>query len=98
HIIRGSVVSSIYHAKDTDNVEGAFFVFPDISVRVEGTYRLKFSLFEIVGSVVYFCKSVLSSPFTVYSAKKFPGMDPSTSLSQTFAKQGLKVRMRSENR
>ncbi|KAJ1956207.1 hypothetical protein IWQ62_005356 [Dispira parvispora] len=98
HIIRGSVVSSIYYAKDTDNVEGAFFVFPDISIRVEGTYCLKFSLFEIVGNNVYFCQSVLSSPFTVYSAKKFPGMDPSTSLSQTFAKQGLKVRMRSENR
>ncbi|KAJ1654084.1 hypothetical protein IWQ61_005922 [Dispira simplex] len=98
HIIRGSVVSSIYYAKDTDNVEGAFFVFPDISIRVEGTYCLKFSLFEIVGNNVYFCRSALSSPFTVYSAKKFPGMDPSTSLSQTFAKQGLKVRMRSENR
>ncbi|KAJ1972653.1 hypothetical protein H4R35_004554 [Dimargaris xerosporica] len=98
HVIRGSVVSSIYYAKDNHNREGAFFVFPDISVRVEGTYRLKFSLFEIVGNVVYFCKSVLSSPFTVFSAKKFPGMDPSTTLSQTFAKQGLKVRMRSENR
>ncbi|KAJ1930478.1 hypothetical protein IWQ60_000263 [Tieghemiomyces parasiticus] len=98
HIIRGSVVSSIYFARDTDDVEGAFFLFPDISVRVEGTYRLKFSLFEIVGNVVYFCKSCISSPFTIYSAKKFPGMDPSTALSQAFAKQGLKVRMRSENR
>lgn len=30
-------------------IEGGFFVFADISVRLEGNYRLKFTLFEIVG-------------------------------------------------
>lgn len=45
----GSVVSSLYHLKDIDNSDAGFFVFPDLSVRIEGNYRLKLSLFEIVG-------------------------------------------------
>lgn len=46
----GSVVSSLYHLKSTENrIEDAgFFVFPDLSVCIEGTYRLKLSLFEVV--------------------------------------------------
>ena len=54
----GSVVSSLYHLKDIDNSDAGFFVFPDLSVRVEGNYRLKLSLFEIIGYVitrVFFC-------------------------------------------
>lgn len=47
----GSTVSSLYRLKDVDNTEGGFFVFPDLSVRMEGQYRLKFSLFELVGWV-----------------------------------------------
>ncbi|KAI0031780.1 hypothetical protein K488DRAFT_51303, partial [Vararia minispora EC-137] len=47
----GSVVSSLYHLKDSenDNRDAGFFVFPDLSVRQEGSYRLKLSLFEVVG-------------------------------------------------
>jgi hypothetical protein len=29
-------------------VDAGFFVFPDLSVRTEGSYRLKLSLFEVV--------------------------------------------------
>jgi Velvet factor len=49
----GSVVSSLYHLKDSENrgEDAAFFVFPDLSVRMEGSYRLKLSLFEVVGCV-----------------------------------------------
>ncbi|KAI9209008.1 uncharacterized protein BJ171DRAFT_419202, partial [Polychytrium aggregatum] len=37
----GSIVSSLYRLKDLDGKEGAYFVFPDLSVRMEGSYRLK---------------------------------------------------------
>ena len=49
----GSVVSSLYHLKDSENEnrDAGFFVFPDLSVRQEGSYRLKLSLFEVVGCV-----------------------------------------------
>ncbi|KAG5455438.1 MAG: velvet factor-domain-containing protein, partial [Olpidium bornovanus] len=65
---------------------------------MEGTYRLKFSLFEIVGKEVIHCKYIYSEPFTVYSAKRFPGMEESTFLSRSFADQGLKIRIRKEIR
>ncbi|OAD72334.1 hypothetical protein PHYBLDRAFT_181799 [Phycomyces blakesleeanus NRRL 1555(-)] len=94
----GSVVSSLYHLKDIDNSDAGFFVFPDLSVRMEGNYRLKLSLFEIIGKDVFHCKSIISDVFVVYSAKKFPGMEESTYLSRTFADQGLKIRIRKELR
>lgn len=51
----GSVVSSLYHLKDTEHggIDAGFFVFPDLSVRVEGSYRLKLTLFEVIGSVLF---------------------------------------------
>ncbi|KAJ2552297.1 hypothetical protein EV175_003368, partial [Coemansia sp. RSA 1933] len=94
----GSVVASLAHLKDVDGNDGAFFVFPDLSVRCEGVYKLKFSLFEIVGNQVFFCKSITSEMFTVYSAKKFPGMEESTRLTKLFAEQGLKIRVRKEQK
>lgn len=47
----GSSVSSLYPLKDFEDngQESGFFVFPDLSVRMEGTYRLKFCLYEMVG-------------------------------------------------
>lgn len=47
--ISGSISSSLHRLRDIDNSYGAFFVFPDISVRVEGRFRLKFTLFEVCG-------------------------------------------------
>ncbi|KAJ3092321.1 hypothetical protein HK100_006966, partial [Physocladia obscura] len=94
----GSIVSSLYRLRDLDNKDGAFFVFPDLSVRMEGSYRLKFSLFEIINSAMYYCTSIVSNVFNVYSAKKFPGMEESTFLSKAFAEQGLKIRIRKELR
>ncbi|KAI0341169.1 hypothetical protein BDW22DRAFT_1332963 [Trametopsis cervina] len=96
----GSVVSSLYHLKDSENQneDAGFFVFPDLSVRTEGSYRLKLSLFEVVGSNVYHCKSIYSAPFYVYTAKKFPGMEESTPLSCSLADQGIKIRIRKDIR
>ncbi|KAF9947607.1 hypothetical protein BGZ70_002601, partial [Mortierella alpina] len=96
----GSSVSSLYPLKDFEDngTESGFFVFPDLSVRMEGTYRLKFCLYEMVGKDVHFCAYVISDPLIVYSAKKFPGMEESTLLSQYFAEQGLKIRIRKEVR
>ncbi|KAI9323237.1 hypothetical protein BX666DRAFT_1884645 [Dichotomocladium elegans] len=39
---------------------------------------------------------VFSCPFTVYTAKKFPGMTKSTALSKAFANQGIKIITRRE--
>ncbi len=63
----GSIVSSLYRLKDLDGRDGAFFVFPDLSVRTEGSYRLKFSLFEIVNTDIIYCTSITTEPFCTLS-------------------------------
>nr|XP_019008992.1 uncharacterized protein I206_06680 [Kwoniella pini CBS 10737]OCF47773.1 hypothetical protein I206_06680 [Kwoniella pini CBS 10737] len=96
--LTGTPVSSLYHLKDLDNTDAAFFVFPDLGVRKEGRYKLKLTLFEIVDQEVYYCTTMFTSTFSVYSAKKFPGMSKATDLSKSFAEQGLKIRVRKDPR
>ncbi|KAF7321175.1 Velvet domain-containing protein [Mycena chlorophos] len=110
----GSVVSSLYALKDPTaapapnskdspttaqpSSDAGFFVFPDLSVRTEGSYRLKLSLYEVVGNDVRHCKSIYSAPFYVYTAKKFPGVEESSPLTCSLADQGIKIRIRKDIR
>ncbi|CAG8528944.1 8816_t:CDS:2 [Acaulospora morrowiae] len=96
--LAGTVVSSLHKLKDIDNTDGGFFVFGDISVRVEGRYRLRFSLFEIIRDEVVHIQSLMSDVFTVYPPKTFPGMSESTFLSRSFSDQGVRIRIRKEHR
>lgn len=95
-----------------------YFIFPDLSVRHEGRYRLSFSLYEELKQSKDHDKSdevaqpnpagdsqhvthrleVKSEPFHVFSAKKFPGLSESTSLSRMVAEQGCRVRIRRDVR
>ena len=92
-----------------------YFIFPDLSVRHEGKYRLSFSVYEELKNAndedddyskqngpasphVTHRLEVKSEPFTVYSAKKFPGLSESTSLSRIVAEQGCRVRIRRDVR
>ena len=58
-----------------------FFVFPDLFVAVEGTYRLKFTLLRLSDNVDL-CENecdtpevyAFSEPFRVYATKDYPGM------------------------
>ncbi|KAI9825451.1 MAG: hypothetical protein M1832_001181 [Thelocarpon impressellum] len=96
--LAGTLVSSLHRLKDIDNSDGGFFVFGDLSVKIEGDFRLRFSLFEMLKSEVVHIKSVISEPFTVYAAKNFPGMSESTFLSRSFGDQGVRLRIRKEPR
>ncbi|KAF1811014.1 hypothetical protein P152DRAFT_74009 [Eremomyces bilateralis CBS 781.70] len=95
-----------------------YFIFPDLSVRHEGKYRLSFALYEELkeqkdmdseelptsnlpnpaDAHVSHRLEVKSTPFTVFSAKKFPGLTESTSLSRMVAEQGCRVRIRRDVR
>jgi hypothetical protein len=108
-------------------VPAGYFIFPDLSVRHEGKYRLSFNLFEELKedkdsdahsslnpehpssqllrsspmaphAHVHFRLEVKSEPFVVYSAKKFPGLAESTTLSRVVAEQGCRVRIRRDVR
>jgi hypothetical protein len=90
-----------------------YFIFPDLSVRHEGRYRLRFALYEETKDEPQyqlpadplepreFCThrlDVKSKAFTVFSAKKFPGLAESTALSRIVAEQGCRVRIRRDVR
>jgi hypothetical protein len=85
------VIKSLY-------VDGGFFVFGDLSVKLEGQFRLKFSMFEISNYSATNLKSIYSNVFQVYPSKTFPGMLESTFLSRSFSDQGVRIRIRKEHR
>ncbi|KAJ5655953.1 Velvet factor [Penicillium longicatenatum] len=96
--LAGTLVSSLHRLKDVDNSDGGFFVFGDLSVKIEGEFRLKFTLFEMRRDQVTYLKTIISERFTVSPPKSFPGMMESTFLSRSFADQGVKLRIRKEPR
>ncbi|KAF9163167.1 hypothetical protein DFQ26_002884 [Actinomortierella ambigua] len=96
-VLAGTVVSSLHRLKDVDNSDGGFFVFGDMSVRVEGHFCLRFTLFELIDGEVIQVMSMVSDPLTVYSSKNFPGMSESTFLSRCFSDQGVRIRIRKDH-
>ncbi|KAL1297388.1 hypothetical protein AAFC00_004925 [Neodothiora populina] len=96
----GSISSSLHRLKDINNEDGGFFVFGDISVKIPGTHRLRFTLMELQkdeGRVISL-RSILSDPFNVVPQKHWRGLEESTYLSRAFSDQGVRLRLRKENR
>ncbi|KAJ6594513.1 velvet factor-domain-containing protein [Mycena capillaripes] len=96
----GALVSSVRVLKDYPNSEqdAAFFIFPNICVRLEGSWRFKLSLFVIDGDKVKLCATTYSAPFFVYQGKQYPGVQASSPLARALAAQGVKLRIRNDPR
>lgn len=96
----GNSAQSMKRVKGPDNCEMGVFLFQDISVRIEGVFRLKFSLYHVAthaktGRPAASLSHVqFSEPFQVYPPKLFPGMAESTFLTRLCASQGFRVRIR----
>ena len=99
-ILAGTLVSSLHRLKDISNKDGGFFVFGDISVKVQGTFRLHFSLYEFHKdhNEIHFLTESISEKFKVLLPKDFKGMEESTYLSRAFSDQGVRLRLRKEPR
>ncbi|KAL9558624.1 hypothetical protein PS6_001181 [Mucor atramentarius] len=75
-VLMGSLVSSPSLLKNPQGEQGLYFAFPDLSIRTEGQYTLRFSLIKLISSDFQpdakskIIAQVFSDPFTVYSAKK----------------------------
>ena len=76
---------------------GCFFIFPDLSCRQNGLHRLRFTLMKVSmpnsseegqGRIA---GTIDSDTFEVFSAKDFPGMRASTTLTRELKKQGATV-------
>ncbi|KAL2075368.1 hypothetical protein VTL71DRAFT_311 [Oculimacula yallundae] len=96
--LAGTLVSSLHRLKDSDNGDGAFFIFGDLSVKHEGRFRLQFTLYEMRKEECAFISLAASNPFPVVSAKSFMGMAESTWLTRSFSDQGVRLRIRKEPR
>ncbi|CAZ85414.1 unnamed protein product [Tuber melanosporum] len=92
--LMGTLVSSPF---------GCFFCFPDLSCRTHGKYRLRFVLMRLEPSDLQpegytpIITETLSDIFTVYTAKEFPGMRPSTSLTKALKRQGCAISVKKGN-
>ncbi|KAI9301215.1 velvet factor, partial [Cunninghamella echinulata] len=99
----GSLTSNAYHLFNEHNEMGIYFIFHDLTVRTEGTFVLKFMFMDLASGEPFTMTTnvqseIFSEPFTIYSAKKFPGLLESTPLSRAFAKQGVKISIRNDSR
>lgn len=90
--ILGSLFTTPFVGYDEFGEEGCFFAFSDLSCRLSGSYRLKFTLVMIQPSMGpgHFPNlvSIVSDVFHVYIAKEFPGMVASSDLAKRLREQG----------
>ncbi|KAF8843097.1 hypothetical protein BDN67DRAFT_1030044 [Paxillus ammoniavirescens] len=100
----GPLSSNACRLLDEHRRPGIFFLFQDLSVRTEGTFRLRLRLMNIGDSpapeagalrvhtqVSPVLAQTFTHPFVVFSAKRFPGVPDTTALSIAFGNQGQKL-------
>ncbi|KAL8709347.1 MAG: hypothetical protein Q9220_005940 [cf. Caloplaca sp. 1 TL-2023] len=109
--LMGTIVASPFigtdpaapHSASRDSKTACFFIFPDVSCRQTGHYRLRFTLMQIdvsslpEGSSSMTLGVVESDVFEVFLAKDFPGMRPSTVLTKELKRQGAPVSVKKGN-
>ncbi|ORY53795.1 hypothetical protein BCR33DRAFT_8760 [Rhizoclosmatium globosum] len=77
--------------KDTVGVEGVYFVFPNICLRMPGTFRLKYEMYDIRTERSGPIGSIMGDEITVY--RPGPSIMPATSdLSYCFLEQGVPIK------
>lgn len=98
--LTGNTCTSGHVVKDERGVYNMMFCLNDISVKKEGTYKLKFSLFNLNTTTgdVENLTSICSQPFTTYSGRHFPGMSESTSMTRLLVDAGVRLRLRKESK
>lgn len=87
----GNLVTNAFKLFDDNNEKGIWFILHDLSIRIEGEFKLKFSFVDLKTDEMI---HKFSEPFKVYSAKKFPGVVDSSQLGRVFASQGVKIPIR----
>lgn len=93
----GTLVSSLHRLKDTNNKDGGYFIFGDISVKIQGTFKLRFTVYELHPDGYFVCIGATNSAaFKSVASKDFKGLEESTSISRAFSDQGVRLRLRKE--
>ncbi|KAH6913995.1 velvet factor-domain-containing protein [Coprinopsis sp. MPI-PUGE-AT-0042] len=81
------------------------FVFSDLAVQREGSFVLRYRVFDIFTRATStqpddapFLGEIFGGPFRVYSTREFPGLEPSTDLTRSLSKYGVRVTLRDAER
>ncbi|KLT41951.1 hypothetical protein CC85DRAFT_103035 [Cutaneotrichosporon oleaginosum] len=100
-VLVGSMGAVCQRLKDLNGDPGLFFFAHDLGIRTEGTFSLRFTLVDLTSSLAgpevhkddstEILARIFSDAFTVYSAKRFPGVLPTTELTQCFADQSVRL-------
>ncbi|KAI0335682.1 hypothetical protein GY45DRAFT_1430809 [Cubamyces sp. BRFM 1775] len=106
----GPLAANACRLLDEHRKPGVFFLFQDLSIRTEGTFRLRLRLMNVgappapeprAPCVHTDASPVLAQtftePFVVFSAKRFPGVPDTTALSIALGNQGQKLPLRNRN-
>ncbi|KAH9473236.1 hypothetical protein MJO28_000941 [Puccinia striiformis f. sp. tritici] len=97
-LVGGMVASMFYLKNGKDGIsEGYYFVFYNLGIRVEGIYRLKYTVYEFVDRRLHHCQSAMSETIQVFATNDFPaGLNPSTKISSFLSSESLKTRVRAK--
>jgi len=79
------------------------FVFADLAVKIEGTFILRYRVFDIFSKAYGNSDLVVQAecyggPFRIYSTKEFPGLQASTELTKQLARWGVRLNIRETER
>ncbi|KAI0353049.1 hypothetical protein OH77DRAFT_1407726 [Trametes cingulata] len=100
----GPLAANACRLLDEHRKPGVFFLFQDLSIRTEGTFRLRLRLMNVGAppapeprapgvhtDVSPVLAQTFTEPFVVFSAKRFPGVPDTTALSIALGNQGQKL-------
>jgi hypothetical protein len=82
--------------KDTNLQNGLFFIFPDLSIRTQGDYRLQCRIIDMISYLIgkhreqVVCQATTTT-ISIYDSKTFPGGCDPTELSKWFNSQGIPI-------
>lgn len=93
-VFSGARASSLYCLRDLDGSDAGLFVFPNLSVRRQGSFRLRFELFSLEGNQAKRLVSLDSRVFKAHPIHSFPGSDGSSPLCKLLIDQGVKIPFR----
>ncbi|KIJ55348.1 hypothetical protein M422DRAFT_151350 [Sphaerobolus stellatus SS14] len=86
--ITGTTTANPFNLQDLNNQRGIFFVFPDIGIQLQGTWRLLINLMRIAQYNILTC--VWTEPFDVAPVEGYVAPKV-TELTRHFQKQGVRM-------
>ncbi|KAF8490393.1 velvet factor-domain-containing protein [Gautieria morchelliformis] len=99
----GTTFAHASQIKGLDGDEVIFFVFPDLAVRTEGLFILRYRMFDILSRMegsedIPVLAQCYSGPFAIYSTTEYPGLRASTELTKHLSRYGIRVNLRESER